>query len=212
MTSAIPLRRRLFYVYSSLRYWFDGLLFRLGLYRGPATPHVIKRKVIQEYASRYGTRCFVETGTYMGDMTAAMLRRFERLFSIELSIPFHQKAVARFARHPHVRILQGDSATEIKRVLPECDARTLFWLDAHWSGGSTARGDIDTPVSAEVETIFGRDGLTPVILIDDARCFTGTDGYPTIDELRANVSRLRPGYDVAVEQDIIRIVPKQEGS
>lgn len=209
MTGALPFRRRVLYLYSALRYWWEGARDRLGLYRGAApTPHVVKRRVVREYAARYGTPYFVETGTYLGDMTAAMLRRFERLYSIELSAALHEKAVARFGRHENVRILQGDSAAQLDSILPHCDRPTLFWLDAHWSGGNTARGEIDTPIVSELDAIFRGAKHDPIILVDDARCFVGVDSYPTIDELRARVAQWRSDYDLTVERDIIRIVPR----
>ncbi len=206
----IPLRRRAYYLYQALRYRWDALLDRFGLYSGPASPHMVKRRVVAEYAARYGARCFVETGTYLGDMIAAMRRRFERLYSIELSPLYYDKAVARFAGNDRVRILHGDSAAELGRLVPQCDRPTLFWLDAHWSGGRTARAEIDTPILAELEAIFGGAKHDPVILVDDARCFIGSGGYPAIDELRERVARWRPDYEVSVERDIIRIVPRSE--
>jgi hypothetical protein len=209
ITPSIPLRRRLFYLFSALRYQWEGVLDRFGLYRGAApTPHAVKRRVIRRLAAGYGAKYFVETGTYMGDMTAAMLPWFERLYSIEMSVPFYEKAAARFARYGKVRVLQGDSAVEIGRVIPMCDQRTLFWLDAHWSGGSTARGDVDTPIVSELAEIFRGSLVDPVVLVDDARCFTGAGGYPTIEELRALVAQWRTDYEVALERDIIRIVPR----
>jgi hypothetical protein len=42
------------------------------------------------------------------------------------------------------------------------------------------------------------------VLIDDARLFTGTQGYPTLDDLRAEVVRERPGSRVDLAADIIR--------
>ena len=207
----IPVRRRVFYLYNALRYRWDGLLDRLGLYRGAATPHMVKRRVVAEYAARYGARYFVETGTYLGDMTAAMRRRFERLFSVELSEMFYEKAVARFALDKRVTIVLGDSAAELGPIVAQCGGPTLFWLDAHASGGSTARGNVDTPIVAELETIFRGCTHDPIVLIDDARCFVGADDYPTIDEVRARVERWRPDYSVTVERDIIRIAPGTAG-
>ena len=43
-----------------------------------------------------------------------------------------------------------------------------------------------------------------LVLIDDARLFTGTQGYPTLDDLRAEVVRERPGSRVDLAADIIR--------
>jgi hypothetical protein len=44
-----------------------------------------------------------------------------------------------------------------------------------------------------------------VILIDDARCFTGENDYPTLDELKSFVAERKPNHKFSVEHDIIRI-------
>jgi len=44
-----------------------------------------------------------------------------------------------------------------------------------------------------------------VILIDDAREFTGANDYPTIDELRKFVGDSMPGFHLEVRDDIVRI-------
>jgi hypothetical protein len=43
-----------------------------------------------------------------------------------------------------------------------------------------------------------------VVLIDDARLFDGTAGYPALSELRSWIQRERPGSEVQIEDDIIR--------
>jgi hypothetical protein len=84
----------------------------------------------------------------------------------------------------------------------------LFWLDGHYSAGITAQGNSDTPVMIEVEAILEHKITGHVILIDDARCFNGTQDYPTLDELRELFVRARPGYEFSVLNDVIRIHPK----
>ena len=44
-----------------------------------------------------------------------------------------------------------------------------------------------------------------VLLIDDARCFTGKDGYPTLDELKSYLNKQSVSYTFAVENDIVRV-------
>jgi hypothetical protein len=183
----------------------DGLRFALHLWHGPAPiPHVVKRRVIHEYAKRFRIRTFVETGTYLGDMLAAMSGRFDDLYSVELSDVFFDKACARFAREPHIHLRRGDSARVLPEILAELRQPALFWLDAHYSGGSTARGVVDTPVADELVQLLA-GAHDHVILIDDARDFNGTHGYPTIEQLREMVAAERPSYELSVAQDIIRI-------
>lgn len=172
----------------------------------PAPP-AVKQREIRLYAKAGGLRTFVETGTFRGDTVDALRRHFDRLYSIELNEEFHQRAKARFSGEPHISLLQGDSATVLPKVLAEAPEACLFWLDAHHSGGDTARGDRDTPIVEEIRSIFGRHGVDDVILIDDARDFVGDNDYPTIEELRTFVAGERPEWVFEVRDDIIRAHP-----
>ena len=82
-------------------------------------------------------------------------------------------------------------------------APAVFWLDGHFSAGPTARADLDTPIVEELEAVLTHDRDDHVVLIDDARLF-GTGDYPTIDQVRAQVARHRPHWQVDVHTDIIR--------
>ena len=78
----------------------------------------------------------------------------------------------------------------------------LFWLDGHYSGGATANSG-KSPIMDEVATILESD-LEHVLLIDDIRLFDGTDGYPTLSELRELVMSSRPSWTFEVADDIAR--------
>jgi len=168
-------------------------------------PHPVKQAILRDYARRAGTRVLVETGTFRGDMVEAMLPAFDRVVSIELDPLLFERARERFRGDPRVTLLQGDSGRLIPEVLAGIVAPTLFWLDGHYSGGETARGERSTPVREELLAILHHPVDGHVILIDDARCFTGQDDYPTLPDLQALVSRERPGLCFGVEDDIIRI-------
>jgi hypothetical protein len=188
------------------RYRLDFLRWSVGLWENVGCPHLVKRKVLLEHARRYGLHVFVETGTFMGDMLAAMIPYFDRLYSIELAVPLYRGAVDRFAAEPKVQLLRGDSGQLIATILAELSEPALFWLDAHYSGGVTARGTLDSPVIAELEAVLGH-GLPHVVLVDDARMFDGNGGYPTRDELSRLVARVGPGHTVLIADDVIRVVP-----
>ena len=170
-------------------------------------PHVVKQAVVLAYAQRFGTATLVETGTYFGAMVEAMHDHFEHIYSIELSEALFARAQARFHGLPGITLIQGDSAREIARVLPQLKVPALFWLDGHWSDGVTARGDTNTPVREELAAILGAADLSHVILIDDAREFGVDPSYPTIEELRQMVAAQRPHLRLSVDADIIRIHP-----
>lgn len=168
-------------------------------------PHLVKQGVLIEYAERYHLDVLVETGTFLGDMVAAMRTRFRRVFSIELQPELCRRAQERFAANDNVEILLGDSGKVIPSVLGQLKAPALFWLDGHYSAGPTARGEVDTPVLAEIHHVLSDQRFRHVALIDDARLFDGENDYPSIADLRAYVAVRRPDAIVEVRDDVIRI-------
>jgi hypothetical protein len=168
-------------------------------------PNIHKRRVISKYAKDHGIRTLIETGTYFGDTINAVSRHFDEIHSIEMSEYLANRARGRFKNSTKISIHCGDSAAFLPIILEKIESPALFWLDAHYSGGITARGDSDTPISKELEFIFQHAVKGHVILIDDARDFLGTNGYPTIDFIRELTGK-NPAYSKCeVESDIIRI-------
>lgn len=167
------------------------------------TPHSMKQRVILDYAARYGAKCLVETGTYRGDMVDAMKDRFLEIHSIEVFEPLFVDAVRQFKRHSNIHIHLGNSADVFVGLLPKLNGPVLFWLDGHFSGEGTGGFGKLAPVMGELQQI-GKITGDNVILIDDAREFTGRNGYPSVDELRQWATA--NDYDeFEVVDDIMRI-------
>jgi hypothetical protein len=201
-----PLRHRLMPWLRRRRYASELRRWQRGG-RLPPAPQLMKEAVLKEYARELHLKTFVETGTYLGDMTAAMRASCDRLYSIELSEELFREARRRFLSDRSVTILQGDSGVKLADVMARIDRPTLFWLDGHYSGGITARGKTDTPILEELEHILAAPCLGHVIVIDDARCFGNEPGYPTIDELKAFVLSRRPHLSITVRDDSVHITP-----
>jgi hypothetical protein len=100
--------------------------------------HVYKQGVVAAYARRHDLKVLVETGTYLGDMIYATLGVFEEVRSIELNPKFFEIAKKRFARHPEVTVVHGDSGDVLGEVLSSVDKPCLFWLDGHYTAGKYA--------------------------------------------------------------------------
>jgi hypothetical protein len=176
--------------------------------RGLPPPQAFKKQLIRDFGRRFETRVLVETGTYWGHTIAGSLGVFKTIYSIELKDAFYQHARRRFARHRNVKLFHGDSATQLPRILWELNEPALFWLDAHYSGDGTARGDVDTPIVAELRAISQHRLKTHVILIDDARCFDGTNDYPTLTACKTLSTGFWPASRFEVADDVIRITCK----
>ncbi len=151
---------------------------------------------------------FVETGTYKGNMVQAMKKKSKKIYSIELNETFYRNARKKFAKNNHISILFGDSSVRLKEILPKIDKPCLFWLDAHYSGEGTAKGDLETPIMEEMNLILNHSNLKHVILIDDARLFIGKNDYPTIEKIKNLVFKNRKDWLFIIKDDIIRIHSK----
>ena len=174
-----------------------------------------KRAIILEYKKKFSTNILVETGTFLGDTVEQFKNDFEKIISFELSDELAANAQKRFENYSHIKIVQGDSGKLLLDQLKEIDNPCLFWLDGHYSSEFfmgdqyiiTAKGDKNTPIVEELKKILSHPVKQHVILIDDARCFTGNDDYPTIDELKKIISEYRNDMSIVVKRDIIRITP-----
>ena len=168
-------------------------------------PHIVKEELIRDYAKTFNTRILIETGTYLGDMVHAMKKSFSRIISFELDQTLAAQAQERFGKDSHVEIVQGDSGKLLGHFLTTISEPCLFWLDGHYSGGITAKGALETPIKNELTFILSHPVDGHVILIDDARCFTGENDYPTLDELQDFVNEHKQEWQFQVETDVIRI-------
>jgi hypothetical protein len=172
--------------------------------RKGVAPQLIKQLVITKYQNQFKLDTLIETGTYLGDMIFAQKEIFPKLISIELNEKLFQRAKERFKNYDHIHLYQGDSGVVLKEILSKTFNPCLFWLDGHYSGDITSKGQLNTPILNELNFILTHSS-EHVILIDDARLFTGQQDYPTLEEVKKFVSKFKPGYKFEVKHDIIRI-------
>jgi hypothetical protein len=165
-------------------------------------PHVFKQNVIYEFQKKYGYGILVETRTYLGDMVEAQKKFFSKIYSIELSVRLYNRARRRFKKDKNVVIMQGDSGVVLSKI-KELNEPAIFWLDGHYSGGMTAKGDKECPIFEELEAIFAGEKQNHILLIDDARLFVGQNDYPTIERLTAFILTKNPAYKFELKKDIL---------
>ena len=168
-------------------------------------PHIVKQQAIRSLAEQHGLRILIETGTHYGDMVEAMKPYFRQIYSIELSTELYAKAKKRFLHDAKVTIIHGDSGIELGKLVPNLDQPALFWLDGHFSGAKTAKGETDTPIYQELRHIFDVHNAKHVIMIDDARCFGQDPAYPSIEALHSFIISKNPDARIEIVDDSIRI-------
>lgn len=170
---------------------------------------MVKRRTIAQYIEP--SSVFIETGTYFGKTAVWASRHCETVHTIELSDSLYAK-VSPGLKSRGIHAHHGDSMSILPGILDSITSGSvMIWLDAHWSGGVTARAHSgDTPVVAELQAIESwfqsRPGIRLSVLIDDLRDFDRDDAYPD-PELLLQFSR-RNGMDVSFANDIFAATSK----
>jgi hypothetical protein len=158
-----------------------------------------------------GLTCFFETGSFMGNTAAWAAERFAQVVTVDRSLEYFGLAKARFAHLPHVHALFGDSRHHLRQLAHSLPP-TMFWLDAHWSGGLTAGEDDECPLLGEI-AVVAPDLDRHCVLIDDARLFLAPpepphkpDHWPTLCETTDALRTHHQPY-IVIHQDVIIAVP-----
>ena len=172
-------------------------------------PQPIKRIIIKSYLKKYNIKNFIETGTHVGD-TLAFIASDSKIncTSVELSNFYFQLNKKRFKSYENVKLINGDSGIIIKNLTKLIKSPTLFWLDGHYSGGITGKGDLETPIALELDAILNSEIEGHIVLIDDARSFTGSSDYPVLEFFLDKI-RKTGKYEIEISTDIIRLVYKR---
>jgi len=191
----------------TLLYLYQLFLWQIGG-KKPPYPQLLKAKTLLQTAKKYHLKVFIETGTYLGYTVQMTRSRFDKVYTIELDKELAKRAKRIFAHNKRVTVIQGDSGKELKKILHKTKKPALFWLDAHYSGGVTSKGGKETPIVEELKVIAKHKIKSHVILVDDARHFTGGAGYPNLAELKTFVRKNFANKRFLVKNDIIEIFPK----
>jgi hypothetical protein len=166
-------------------------------------PPVVKFKALVTYRNLYQINILIETGTFEGEMVRKCHGHFREIFTIELDEQLVIKARQRLSKFKNIHIIQGNSADKLSEILAYIKEPALFWLDAHYSGGITAKGDSETPLMDELRIIGTHAIKEHIILIDDARLF-GSGDYPEISKIKDQLYIINPNYKILIESDILR--------
>lgn len=168
---------------------------------GPSSK-LYKQEKVRDFAKNTSISILVETGTYLGDMIAANLEHFNKLYSIELDEKLYLKATKRFQDQKKVQLLRGNSSKMIGQILKKLDKPAIFWLDAHYSGGITAKSE--NPILDELSQICKNWQTGSVVLIDDARLFTRGE-KPSLEDIERLIKGHNRQLSIKIEDDIIII-------
>ena len=132
------------------------------------------RTILGRYPDYAKIRVFVETGTLTGMTISRMRALFTVCHTIELSKYYYLRSrIKYFFSGIHFHL--GDSVKVLARLAPKIKEPAVFFLDAHWSSGKTARGAKDCPLLEEMR-ILSKRPYSDLIIVDDARLFGTNEG------------------------------------
>jgi hypothetical protein len=169
--------------------------------------------IIEKLAKDFQINNFVETGTYYGNTAIWASNHFDNVFTIEFSETMYRQVIEKLDKVANLHCILGDSRTELSKIIENTKKSSLFWLDAHWSGGDTYGNNDECPLLEEID-IINNSNNDSFIFIDDARYFTSPpqpphkiEQWPSITDV---IQKLQSGstekYIVIIE-DVIIAVP-----
>ena len=168
-------------------------------------PHFVRRAMLISQSRAIEAEIFIETGTYKGGTTWCLLDEFRQIHTIEIVSDLASLARERFRKFPKVTVIQGDSAAVLPELCGSLSGPCLFYLDGHYSGGITGKGESDCPVMTELQAIFDHTPHPFRIVIDDARLFGADPAYPDLKTIRRFLAAKTPLMQASVENDAIII-------
>lgn len=138
---------------------------------------------------------FIETGTYCGCTLWEMKDLFKTCISIELSNLYYNYSKEKFKNYNNVIIYEGDSGVLLNDIFDshQIKENAIIFLDGHFSGEMTAKGEEDTPLIKEITHIINKNIKNSIIIIDDYNlypiCYSGEIEKMLSGRIRSKITK-----------------------
>lgn len=139
---------------------------------------------------------FVETGTYQGEGVSKALKtqHFTEIYSMDIDKTHVENARVRYRSNPNIRIVHGDSAYILGKLISSLNKPITFWLDAH-NYPPDLYGGKNTPILEELNQIKSHPIKTHTIIIDDMHCCnTASFDFITKEQIIKKIIEINPDY------------------
>ena len=172
----------------------------------------IPKELVLQLREIFQIEVFIETGTFKGDTTSWAAKNFKKVITVEYSSVFYEAALKNLSKFQNIKCFFGSSPARLPEILSQLNTPSIFWLDAHWCGGSTYGAGDECPLLDEISLIIERPEKH-IIIIDDARLFLkppshlhSGDQWPGLDEIVGLLSK-RPGFYTFSSEDVLVSIP-----
>jgi hypothetical protein len=163
-----------------LTHMFLGQIkWRSNNYR-PPSPYSVKKKILQNNA--LPNTGWIETGTYLGETTKFLSKKYSSVTTIEPSTPHFNYVSKRFRKIGNVKVINATSENSFSELLRNSKDELNIYLDGHYSGDGTFGESKITPVKEELDSIEkSLDRFKKLfVAVDDFRVFKNSDSaYPS---------------------------------
>lgn len=165
---------------------------------------------IKRFTEVLDIAAFIETGTAGGESVIAASSFFRDCHTIEI---VDGRADREYPAS--VRRYTGNSPSILPGIVSEYKNQwVFFWLDAHWSEPYESKEDEqECPLIDEIKSI---DHSKSIIMIDDARLFTGPvvwpcnpKKWPHFKDVFLNLQYKWPDHIITVVDDYIVCLPQE---
>ncbi len=146
----------------------------------PPSPYLIKINIL--IANALPKSPWIETGTYLGETTKVLSKKFPFVFTFEPSLTHFHYVKNRFRHSQKITVINSPSETGLEQLLNNLSGKLNIYLDGHYSGDNTFQGTRLTPIREELKIIQKYlDRFSKIfVAIDDFRVFGSQDGnYPS---------------------------------
>ena len=184
------------------RLFLSSFRWRKGGFTSPS-PHFVKMAVLNRYQTAETT--WIETGSYLGETSSKLAKVSKQVHSIEPEISLFKYVQWRYKRLINLKFHHGTSEQILDDLVKNLEGDTCFWLDGHFSGDITFRGETSSPIIYELSVIerhLNKLGQVRVF-VDDVRDFvfqSNDSSYPNIDYLVSWAQRNKLNW--TIEHDI----------
>ena len=147
------------------------------------------KKDLENFHDIFSLSSFVEAGTYGLAATARLAATiYPNVQTVELGLNHYQEAKSHLDKIPNTHLYLGDAVSHFETMIRNSEQRRLFWLDAHYSGGTTSGVPGYSPVIELLKEIKKHGDLEDVILIDDLfEEYSHNKGYGPLREIQQTI-------------------------
>lgn len=194
-------------------FWFNYFFFKIF-------PYFVRRKfiwnennykssLIKKIGTYYKINQLIETGTYLGDTSAALSSSFKKIYTVELNRELFKKTTKRLSKFKNVFCYNLSSDIFLKNIISKIKVKSIFFLDAHYSGPGTSK-DNNFSCLKELYEIKKSKIKNHIIIIDDISDFSTFEENKNLSNIISAIEKISCKYKFYFDYDMLFAIPNEK--